>query len=275
MERDGSGSDSERFAWRVDASGIGAWAWASRGVRAVFSSRVGGVSLPPYEGCNVGINCGDDAASVGENRRLVAEVAGLRPEQICSVQQVHGWRCWADPDVDEVASSAGRVPRRVRFDDVAPIEAADALATRVRNRGVAVCVADCVPIAIDAGAAVAVVHAGWRGLVGGVIEQTLAVLNEWNMPATRAAIGPCLGPCCFEVEENVAARFDEQFVSYATGGDRRRPHVDLARAAAHVLGEAGVDVDVLGVCTRCDDRCFSHRGAAGVTGRQVVLAWRS
>jgi hypothetical protein len=136
---------------------------------------------------------------------------------------------------------------------------ADALIARRPGIRVGVRTADCVPILIEAPAdgACAAVHAGWRGLVAGVVEATVDALGARAIEpdALRAAIGPCIGPCCFEVGDEVAVRFDGFVVKGRAGA---RPHVDLPAAARAALRRAGVlAVDAGPVaCTRCDPRRY-------------------
>jgi polyphenol oxidase len=225
-------------------------------VRAVFSTRIGGVSVGAYAGLNLGLHVGDDPAAVAKNRRLVGEALGAT--DIRSAVQVHGIDVAVEP-----RDAWGVVP---------PVTEADALVTAEEGVGLAVMVADCAPVVLASPGAVAVVHAGWRGLVGGVLERTLDELERLGAPATRAALGPCIGPCCFEVGEEVAEHFLPEHVQGRP--EWPRPYVDVRAAIAVRLRARGVDLDVLDVCTSCDDRCFSHRRDAGRTGRQAVVAVR-
>jgi len=147
----------------------------------------------------------------------------------------------------------------------------DALVARSPDVVLAVGAADCLPVlAWDRkGHAVAAVHAGWRGIVAGVVTQAVAALEQAGVPASRlgVALGARIGPCCFVVGPDVASRFAPRFVR--TEGERRT--VDLAAAARAQLDAVGVDpsrVRDLGACTACDpDAWFSHRRDVGRTGR--------
>jgi hypothetical protein len=132
--------------------------------------------------------------------------------------------------------------------------------------------ADCMPIAIaradDRRPALAILHAGWRGLLAGVAASGVRALGGG---ALAAAIGPCIGPCCYEVGDEVAAPYREAF-----GDDVVRDgRLDLGMAAERALRAAGVArVDRLEMCTSCHaDRFFSHRRDRGRTGRQGVIAY--
>ena len=123
--------------------------------------------------------------------------------------------------------------------------------------------ADCLPVALAAPDSVGMVHAGWRGLAAGVLEAGVAALGDGPV---SAAIGPGIGPCCYEVGDDVRAAF----------GTSART-LDLKAIARERLQAAGVaEVHDCGLCTACDaERFFSHRRDRGVTGRQAGLAWRS
>jgi YfiH family protein len=131
-----------------------------------------------------------------------------------------------------------------------------------------VLVADCLPVALAAPGAVAMLHAGWRGLAGGVLANGLRALGDG--PVT-AAIGPGIGVCCFEVGDEVRAAFGEHACA------RRGRNLDLKLIARRELREAGVEVvEDCGLCTVCEPELFfSHRRDGERTGRQAGVAWRS
>jgi polyphenol oxidase len=214
--------------------------------RARFTLREGGVSTGAYASLNLGPLTEDDPEAVAENRRRVAHAAGVG---LAGVRQVHGTRV-----------VEGRVTAR---------EEADGVWTRDPGVGVLVLTADCLPVVVAGEAAVAALHAGWRGLVGGVLEEGVRALRHAGEGGPlRAAIGPGAGVCCYEVGEEVAGRFG--------AAHRRGRHVDLKAAATERLRAVGVTaVEDVGVCTMCDSRCFSHRRDGGVTGRQGGLGWLS
>jgi hypothetical protein len=129
--------------------------------------------------------------------------------------------------------------------------------------------ADCLPVALAANGTLAVVHAGWRGLAAGVLEEGVCALLELGGDGEiQAVIGPGAGPCCYEVGEEVHDVF---------GGRHRHAHnIDLKAIARDRLLAAGVsEVHDVAVCTICDERFFSHRREGDRSGRQGVLAWRS
>jgi YfiH family protein len=143
---------------------------------------------------------------------------------------------------------------------------ADGQVTERRDVAPTVLVADCVPIALASEEGVAMLHAGWRGLAGGIVAEGVAALRALGPSPVAAAIGPGAGPCCYEVGREVHAAF-------GTAGRT----VDLKALARARLEAAGVDeVHDCGLCTICDpERFFSHRRDDGVTGRQAGVAWRS
>jgi polyphenol oxidase len=218
------------------------WEGAPAPYEVVFSTRAGGVSEGPYASLNLGLLTGDDRARVEENRRRLLAAVDAEPERAAWPRQVHGAR---------VVRANGRG------------EEADAIWTDERRRPVVVVTADCLPIALARLAgrpAVALVHAGWRGLAEGVVDAAVSSLGEGPL---AAAIGPGIGPCCYEVGQEVAMLFGE--------GGRT---LDLRAVAERALRGAGVErVDHFDACTACSpERFFSHRRDSGLTGRQGAVA---
>jgi polyphenol oxidase len=227
------------------------------GARALFTTRRGGFSAGPFATLNLGRWTDDDPTAVERNRRQLADSIGAR---LAYGRQVHG--CTVRRVVE--------MPEQV--DRVAPREA-DGQATALPGVGVMVLAADCLPIAIAAQGAVAMLHAGWRGLASGVIDEGVrAVRGLGGEGPITAAIGPGAGPCCYEVGEDVHARF-AQLGPLARDG----ANLDLKAIARERLVRAGVaDVHDAGLCTICSDPSlfFSHRRDHGVTGRQAGVVWR-
>jgi len=152
---------------------------------------------------------------------------------------------------------------------------ADGAVTAVAGTVLAVHVADCAPIALvsDEGV-VGVAHAGWRGLVAGVVEETIAAMRALGAESIEAVLGPCIGPECYEFGAD-----DLETVAAAIGADVRgatadgRSSLDLRAAVSAVLHRAGVPLRAGdSVCTACSDVHYSHR-ARRETGRQAVLVW--
>jgi YfiH family protein len=226
------------------------------GARAVFTTRRGGFSSGPYESLNLGRFTDDDPAAVERNRHSLQSAHGVR---FVYGRQVHGCAVL----VADAATEDATMPPD-----------ADGQATVVRGLAPMVLTADCLPIAIASRGAVAMVHAGWRGLAGGVIaEGVRAVRRLDGAGPLAAAIGPGAGPCCYEVGDEVRKAFDEE-----GEGVRRGRNLDLKEIARRRLERAGVErVHDVGLCTICSDPSlfFSHRRDNGVTGRQAGIAWLS
>jgi hypothetical protein len=150
---------------------------------------------------------------------------------------------------------------------------ADGQATTLAGVAATVMVADCLPVAIAGDGAVAMLHAGWRGLAAGVIAEGVGRVRELGARGPlSAAIGPGAGPCCYEVGDEVRAAFSAHGAAV-----RRGRNLDLGGIAARELERAGVRlVHDVGLCTICSDPSlfFSYRRDRGTTGRQAGLAWR-
>lgn len=226
------------------------------GARAVFTTRLGGFSSGPYATLNLGKLTDDRPDAVQRNRELVAGKLGVR---LSWIRQVHG------TEVRRIA---------VMSDAVAggELPLADGQATALPGIGLVVLTADCLPIAVAGGGAVAMLHAGWRGLAAGIIDEGVRAVRELGGPGPlAAAIGPGAGRCCYEVGADVRAEFARHGEHVADGR-----MLDLKAVAAAELRHAGVeDVQDIGLCTICADRSllFSHRAEGGVTGRQAGIAW--
>ena len=227
------------------------WDDAPGPYEVVFSTREGGVSEGPYASLNLGRATADEPERVDENRRRLCAEVGAQPEALAMNYQHHS--------ADVLRARAGSRGER-----------ADGLWTEERGLPVLALAADCLPIALaranGAKPAVAVLHAGWRGLVAGIVAEGVKTLGGGPV---AAMIGPGIGPCCYEVGEEVAAPFRRAFGM----GLYRDGKLDLWGAAERALRAAGVArVDRVDLCTACNpDRFFSHRRDDGLTGRQGVL----
>jgi YfiH family protein len=227
--------------------------WAAAGYEVAFTTRVGGVSEGPYTSLNLGRKSGDIPERADENRRIACEAIGADVERLALNHQVHSARVL-------------RAAPAVRG------EHADGLWTDEPGLPILAMSADCLPIAVARAdmstPAVAVLHAGWRGLLAGIVAEGTEALGGGLL---AAAIGPAIGPCCYEVGEEVAAPFRERF-----GDDVvREGRLDLWTSAERALRAAGVEhVERFDRCTACEpETFFSHRRDAGRTGRQGVIAY--
>jgi polyphenol oxidase len=223
------------------------------GARALFTTRRGGVSSGPFASLNLGLLTDDDSANVNENRARVAAATGCSRERFLYGKQVHG------ATVRRATEPPG--PERPRTDE-------DGQATALQNHPALVFVADCTPVVLAAAGAVATLHVGWRPAAAGIVAEGVKALRDvgGTGPIT-ALIGPGARGCCYEVGDEVHARF--------AGYDARRGrNLDLpAVIRAQLEGEA--EVHDTGLCTMCrPDLFFSHRRDGGLTGRQAGIAWR-
>jgi YfiH family protein len=232
------------------------------GAHAAFTTRRGGHSGGPFTSLNLGRLTDDDPALVQRNRETV-EAQVSRP--LAFVRQVHGTTI-------QVVDEADAERARTATPDEMP--RADGQVTRGRAVAVAALTADCLPIAVAADGVVAMLHAGWRGLSGGVIAAGVATMRRAGAQGSmRAAVGPGAGRCCYEVGDEVLAAFSQD--AAAVCGER---NLDLKGIARRQLESCGVDeVHDVGLCTICSDPTllFSHRRDRGVTGRQAGIAWLS
>ena len=225
------------------------------GARAAFSTRVGGVSEGPYEALNVGVLTGDDAESVGQNRRRLADALDRDADGVVMARQVHG---------SELRRHETPQQPRVYADVVKSPDEVDAQATSNPELTPLVMVADCLPVALVGPSGVAMAHCGWRGLAGGIVAEAAETVE-----AEAAAIGPGVGPCCYEVGGEVLSAFED------LDGVARGRMLDLTAVATKLLERAGVTtIESSGLCTSCNPELFySHRRDGERTGRQAGLAW--
>ena len=150
----------------------------------------------------------------------------------------------------------------------------DALVVRTGRLAALVASADCVPVLVAGEAGVAAIHAGWRGVASGVVP---AAVDRLGGGGRTAWIGPGIGPCCYEVGEEVArAVVDASTVAALRAGTGSRPHLDLAVAVAHQLRAAGVgEIVRISICTRCHGEWLcSHRRDGADAGRNLAFIWR-
>ena len=234
--------------------------WKAPGpYRVAFSTRLGGVSEGAFASLNLGILTEDDPASVVENRVRLCDAVGADPDGATMAWQRHG-------AIVARAQSRGIVMPGTVYDHC------DGLWSDEPGRAMLLLTADCLPIAVartgGGRPAVEILHAGWRGLLAGLVVAGVRAIGARGL---RAVIGPSIGPCCYEVGEEVADPFRQAF-----GEDVVRDgKLDLWTAAERALRAAGCEhVDRFDICTSCEeDRFFSHRRDHGRTGRQGVIAY--
>jgi hypothetical protein len=230
-----------------------------------FLGRRGGMSVGEMAGLNVGYGSSDDREAIAGNRRLA--IAALLPEaELATVHQVHS----AEVVVADAPWPQDGRPR------------ADGLVTDTPNLLLGILTADCAPVlfADHRGVVVGAAHAGWRGALAGVTDATIAAMEQLGARRENihAAVGPCIGPQSYEVDEAFRARFldaDRDNARFFTPGPASKPHFDLEAYVVHRLVAAGIgEVEALNLDTYADpDRFYSyrrstHRGEADY-GRQL------
>jgi YfiH family protein len=232
---------------------------APKHIKAYTSLRTGGVSQMPYDQFNLGDHVGDDAHKVAANREILKKTLQL-PNDPIWIQQVHG--------VDVVAATPENKER-----------AADASFTNENQQICAVLTADCLPILLcdRKGTHVAAIHAGWRGLLNGVIETTLATMNL-DTHEILAWLGPAIGPNHFEVGNEVRDAFLNHNSEASTAfkpSPNQRWMADLYALARMRLAKQGITAIYGGdYCTYTDANLFySYRRDGGKTGRMATLIW--
>ncbi len=238
------------------------------GVQLGCTTRWGGVGQPPYENFNLGLGAGEELQTVLHNRRLLR---AFLPSDPCWLKQVHGCKV---VDADDVSLfTEGQQPPE-----------ADACVTSSPGNVLAILTADCLPVVLADldGQVLGAAHAGWRGLAGGVLEQTLSALQNKCPQAKgwQAWIGPGIGAQSFQVGEDVRTAFqgqgaEEPGMFVRDPADAQKWLADLAALAVWRLKRMGVErVENSGLCTvrDQDNRFFSYRRDRQ-TGRMATLAW--
>jgi YfiH family protein len=215
-----------------------------------FSTRRGGISAGAYESLNLGLLTADEPGNVEENRRRLCEAVGADTDRLAMNRQVH-------------AATVNRAAAGERGRE------GDGLWTDEPGVPMLKLTADCLPVALarrNGEPALALLHAGRLGLLEGVLQTGVASLGG----QVAAAVGPGIGPCCYEVGDDIADTYRARFGSGAVRGR----NLDLWSVADSILREAGVvSVERVDVCTACNSEFFSHRRDGGVTGRQGVIGY--
>lgn len=234
-------------------------------IRALCTTRFGGVSHPPWASLNLGDHVGDDSAHVQGNRKKLASACNLSPEAFGWLNQVHGTNAVALP-----ASPEGLIPE------------ADASYTETAGVVCAILSADCLPVILCDydGTTVAAAHAGWRSLAGGVLENLVVQLG---LPGHRlmAWLGPAIGPDVFEVGPEVKAAFvahsPQAAEAFSMAGARSGHYLaDIYLLARQRLEAMGVEqIFGGGFCTVTDSQRFYSYRRDGQTGRMATIIWKN
>lgn len=263
------------------------------GVGIAFTERAGGVSTDAFSSLNLASHVGDDASSVNENRRRLLQSIGVGAlgNRLTTAQQVHGTTI---AEVDSAAAGSGAsaistdsgegtpagyavqaAPRSAHSAEARPpLPATDALWTVTPGIPLLLLYADCVPVILvrPSAPSVAVVHAGWRGLAGGIVGNAVrALARSHEAEGVLAFVGPHIGPCCYEVGADTLSHFDASLATITEASAR----LDLGAAVAADLERSGIprgNQCHLGICTAHNtDRFYSYR-ADGRTGRHGAIA---
>ncbi len=232
------------------------------GVRAVFTGRapVDDADAPSVGAAgNLSHRRPHRPGRLAADRAAAAALIGVDDTDVVRLRQVHG----ADVAIVDAATPAGA--------ELGPF---DAVVTTESDRGLAVLVADCVPVVLAAPDVVAVAHAGRAGVVAGVVDATVAAMRERTSEPVRAVVGPAIRGCCYEVEAqlraDVAADHPDAFATTSWG----TPSLDLPAAVGARLAALDIDFDDVGSCTHCDPGWFSHRRDGDDAGRQAGMVVR-
>jgi hypothetical protein len=243
------------------------------GIVVAFSLRSGGRSRAPYASLNLAGHVGDDPASVDENRARLLSALGMGRlrGRLTMAEQVHG------TSIRTVSGAGVGLGAFAREGSAPPVPAADALLTIEQSAPLMLCYADCVPVvlvATDPGKGVAVVHAGWRGALGGIVAEAARRLASETGGSTAdllAYVGPHIGPCHYEVDETRLSQFVNTFGTIAAAQGR----LDLGAVVSESLNGVGVPLSSQCRADMCTaertDAFFSFR-AEGLTGRHGALA---
>lgn len=241
-------------------------------VVASAAGRHGGTSPPPFSSLNVSFRVGDDPDNVLRNRARICAALDVRLDSAVAAQQIHGVNV-------VVVGESDRGRGALSWDDAIPD--ADALITACEDLFLLMTFADCVPIVLydPVRVALGLVHAGWKGTVGGIVGKAVdSMVRVFGSDPRQivAAIGPAVGPCCYEVGPDVIEVIRSSGLESSALTMRDRVHFDLWAANRTQLLRAGLqesNVEVSAICPACRTHLFfSHRGERGRTGRFAVVA---
>lgn len=226
-------------------------------LKHAFSSRKGGVSPAPFESLNLGPDVGDDAENVPENRRRFLQILDAGVDRLAMGEQVHGNHV-------EIVSQPGLYP------------ATDGLITARRGIVLAVKIADCVPLLFfdPVKTVLAVVHAGWRGVIYGIIPAAVqSMIDEFFVRPENllCAIGPSIRSCCYEIQRDVADRFDDDAI-IRRGGKLFLDLIHVIKKQLELLGLKSDNVDISEYCTHCQGELFFSYRRDGIHSGRMMLA---
>lgn len=233
-----------------------------------FTTRHEGVSRPPYNSLNLGMNTQDQQAAVEGNRSLLARAFGVNQEALVTPRQVHGSDILVINEPNEDYSHFLSVE-------------GDAVITNQPNVLIGVCVADCAPILLcdPVNGVIAVVHAGWKGTAERLVAKSVeGMRSEFGSDPARlhAAIGPCIQKCCYEVDEPVRQAFQKGGIVWDSCAEPKSPgkwQLNLGAANRELLLFAGIPADAIQISDQCvcchSEQFFSYRRDKDESGRQM------
>lgn len=237
-----------------------------------FSTRMGGVSQGDWSSLNCAFHVNDNPQNVIKNRESIANTVGFPFDAWTSAEQVHG---------NEVYRVTVEDKGKGRFSRESAIQSKDALITNEADIWLTSFYADCVPLYFfdPVSRAVGLAHAGWKGTVSTIAAMTIQSMSDelgCRIENLRTAIGPSIGPCCYEVDDHVAQHFKQAGMTYAlTAKDNGRYWLDLKEINRQIMIKAGImssHIEISRLCTACHrQQFFSHRKEMGKTGR--MMSW--
>ena len=235
-------------------------------VMSIASTRLGGMSEGPFHSLNLALSVGDDRETVFKNRARLYQALGVDAERVAVAQLMQGTRI------------AVVTEQKQEYIDT------DGLITNVPNRAMMILIADCAPVTLydPNHHAIGLAHGGWRGTVGRIVAKMVGMMGETfgSAPADiLAAVGPSIGPCCYEVKQDLIGKFHEAFPQQAQHFFLPQAddtiHLDMWAALRYQLLESGVlpeHIAEAGICTACHlDEFYSNRAEKGQTGRFAGL----
>ncbi|GAM09183.1 laccase domain protein YlmD [Geobacter sp. OR-1] len=241
---------------------------STKGISAGFTTRHEGVSRPPYNSLNLGLNTNDSPHNVQGNRSLLARAFGAKLEQLLTVTQVHG------TDLLVLDSPNQDVTHFLKLE-------CDGIITNQPGIMIGIGVADCAPVLLldPVKRVIAALHSGWKGTAAGIVHKGVgAMVNDFGSnPADMvAAIGPAIGPCCYEVDEPVRSAFSTQdgiWAHAAVEQAKGKWKLDLSAAIRLQLTAAGLQPDNIESSQQCvscvSELFYSYRRDKGETGRHL------
>lgn len=243
-------------------------------IRHGIFTRLGGSSAGQFQSLNVSPFIGDNPADVLTNREKIADALEINLDKTATVQQVHGNTAW----------SVNEEWHQIACDLDAASIAGDAMITDTAGCSLMIIVADCVPILLCSSEknAVAIIHAGWRGTAAEIVYRTTQkFMSTFNVSPedVYAGIGPSIGPCCYEVSEDVLSTLKQTEhydpSSFTQDPDTGSLKLNLWQANAHQLRLAGISpeyIETAEICTSCNTgKFYSHRREHGQTGRFAAV----